>query len=270
MKDFFDRATHLSLEAHAKVASWETDDQWALGARDVLEATFGGFAFDPVELLEACMFRTAPILTFPSLNFSHHPLTIWSSEDMSFDLYYWQPGETTLHDHGFHGAFMPVVGDYAETVYHFTKKFDVGRGIEVGELKSEELQVLPNGKAVAIFHAPSSIHQVTHQSFCVTMCLRSKFTGPELSDYYFPGLKVSTKKSWVIGAHEDLQRFTLLHELKPEKSRELLKNTPTDTLARWWLKRGTDGPRKELRPLFQEELASRKYGKIVLSTEQLR
>ncbi len=270
MKNFFERATILSKEAHTKVASWKTDEQWALGARDLLEATFGGFKFDPIELLEASMFRTGPRPTFSSLNFSHHPLTIWSSDEMSLDLYYWHPGDTTMHDHGFHGAFMPVAGDYAETIHRFTKELEIGRGIELGQIESNEMQILPNGKAVAIFHAPTFVHQVTHQSFCVTMCLRSKFTGLELSDYYFPGLKVSTKSSWVISANEDFQRFGLLNELRPEKAAELLKKTPTDVLTRWWLRGVTDGHRKELKTMFKDELMRREHGQIVLSAEQLR
>jgi|GEM_PF-6881096 len=264
--ELFERAQRLQTLAHKHVASWTDDTLWAQGARDCLEECLGGLSFDPLELLEASMFRQGPRPTFPSLGFSHHPLTLWSSDVMSLDVYYWYPGETTLHDHGFHGAFMPVMGDYAEAVYEFKKTRDLGVGVEQGELiKKTEQEVLPNGKAVAIYHAPAFIHQVSHQSFCVTICLRSTFSAPALSDYYFPDTKICGSPHEAISAREDLQRLALLIDLRPARVQEFVSAASLGTLARWWLKDICEGMHKPLKPLIHAELLRRPHGESILA-----
>lgn len=264
--EVLDRAERLNRLAHSQVASWKNEKQWAEGARDCLQECLGGVSFDPVDLLEASMFRQGPKPTFPSLGFSHHPLTLWSSDEMSLDVYYWHPGETTLHDHGFHGAFMPVMGDYAEVVYDYKMTVELGMGVEQGELtKKTEQEVLPNGQAVAIYHAPAFIHQVSHQSFCVTICLRSRFSGLALSDYYFPGIKICGHAQQAISAREDLQRLALLKDLRATHVQEYLSAATLGTLARWWLKDICEGMYKPLKPLIEAELLRRPHGEAILA-----
>ncbi len=263
--ELFTRAARLKNLAHETMSQWHDDVAWANGARDCLEECLGGVSFDPIDLLEASMFREGPRPTFLNLSFSQHPLTLWSSEEMSLDVYYWRPGETTLHDHGFHGAFMPVVGEYAEVVYDFKLTTDLGRGLELGVLsKLRDQELLAVGKATAIFHAPLFIHQVTHQSYCVTLCLRSRFQGREISDYFFPGIKVAGNSALSISAREDLQRLAILQEMRPDKVRPLIKATPLGTLGRWWLKDLSDGQHRSLKPLIREELLGRPHGKTLL------
>jgi hypothetical protein len=264
--ELLNRSERLKTLAHEKMGQWPEDVTWAKGARDCLEECLGGVSFDPIDLLEASMFREGPRPTFLNLSFSQHPLTLWSSDDMSLDVYYWRPGETTLHDHGFHGAFMPVVGEYAEVVYDFKLTEDLGRGLELGVLtKIRDQELLTVGKATAIFHAPLFIHQVTHQSYCVTLCLRSRFQGREISDYFFPGIKVAGNSVLSISAREDLQRLAILQEMRPEKVLPLIAVTPLGTLGRWWLKDLGDGQHRSLKPLIREELLKRPHGQSVLA-----
>lgn len=269
--EFLERAKRLDELTHSRLPTWKNERAWAEGARDSLDECLGGVSFDPLDLLESSMFRLGPKPTFLSLSFSHHPLTLWSSEEASLDVYYWQPGETTLHDHGFHGAFMPVAGDYAEAIYDYKTVTELGAGVELGELtKTREQELLPKGQAVAIYHAPDFIHQVSHQSFCVTLCLRSRFTGPELSDYYFPGLKVCGDSQKAVSAREDLQRLSLLREMRPEKLKPLIEATPEGVLARWWLKDISEGFHKPLKPMIKEELLRRPHGKAIIAASLLR
>lgn len=264
--ELLERSQRLRGLAHETMAHWPDDVAWANGARYCLDECLGGVSFDPIDLLEASMFREGPRPTFLNLSFSQHPLTLWSSEDMSLDVYYWRPGETTLHDHGFHGAFMPVVGEYAEVVYDFQLTHDLGRGLELGVLtKLRDQELLAVGKAAAIFHAPRFIHQVTHRSYCVTLCLRSRFQGREISDYFFPGIKVVGNSALSISAREDLQRLAILHEMRPEKVSPLIAATPLGTLGRWWLKDLGDGQHRSLKPLIRVELQQRPHGARLLA-----
>jgi hypothetical protein len=266
-KRFNSQSNRLMIKAYEMSPTWKNDHEWATGAQNLLNEFFEGFKFDPVEIAKASMFRQSPELTFPSLGFSHHPLTLWSTESMSLDLYFWLPGETALHDHGFHGAFMPILGDYAQTTYDFIREFDIAKGIEAGRFIRHETQVLPTHKAEAIFHAPKFIHQVTHESHCVTICLRSRFGGVKLSDYYRPGLKVSAQNTDSLNASEDLQRLSILNEFDPSSIPALVKAASDGVLSRWWLSGVSDGHHRKLKILFQDELKKRECGKVILEAE---
>ncbi|MBY0515870.1 MAG: hypothetical protein K2P81_03105 [Bacteriovoracaceae bacterium] len=266
-KKFSTQCEILKTYAHDIVLSWKSDEQWALSSRDLLNEFFGNFKFDPIEIAKSSMFRNPPALTFPSLGFSHHPLTLWSSEFMSLDLYFWLPGETALHDHGFHGAFMPIIGEYAQTTYNFAAEIEIAKGIEAGKFSKNETQILPTHKAEAIFHAPKFIHQVTHESRCVTLCLRSRFGGVRLSDYYQPGLKVSAQCEASIAAHEDLQRLSILNEFDTSSVPSLIKSAPDGVLYRWWLSGVQGGHQKKLKGLFEEELRMREHGNLILEAQ---
>lgn len=257
---FLAQSQKLKNVAHDRVQSWHDDLAWAYGARDVLQEVLGDCSFDPMELLDVSMYRHGPVPTFQGLGFSDHPLTLWSTEIMSLDVYYWYPGETAPHDHGFHGAFMPIKGEYAETIYQFMSQVDLGEGMELGQLTAGEKVVLNNGVAQAITHAPSFIHQVSHESFCVTLCLRSRFSGLAMSDYYSPGIRLSTRKDLVNAAQEDWQRFMLLLDFKRELIPSLLKRASLPVLSRWWLKQMYPAHRKDIKLLLTEEILSRQYG----------
>jgi hypothetical protein len=262
--NFISQAHKLNELAHNRAKNWHDDHSWAIGARDVLQEILGNCSFDPIELLEHCMYRCGPVPTFNGLGFSDHPLTLWSTDIMSLDVYYWYPGETAPHDHGFHGAFMPVIGEYAETIYNFFLEVDLGEGMELGKLTANEKVILKNGVAQAINHAPSFIHQVNHESFCVTLCLRSRFSGTPMSDYFSPGVKLSTRKDLVNGAHEDWQRFMLLLDHKPQSISEVLKRASVPVLARWWFKEMYPSHRHDIKKILRDEILRRNYGDFIM------
>ena len=260
---FLSQTQKLQELAHERAKSWHDDLTWANGARDVLQEVLGDCSIDPMELLETSMYRQGPVPTFQGLGFSDHPLTLWSTETMSLDVYYWYPGDTAPHDHGFHGAFMPVQGEYAETIYQFMSEIDLGEGMELGKLIAGEKVILKNGVAQAITHAPSFIHQVSHESFCVTLCLRSRFMGLPMSDYFSPGIKLSTRKDLVNGALEDWQRFMLLMDFKRDLMPDLLRRAGLPLLSRWWLKEFYPAHRQDIKELLRKEILSRPYGERV-------
>ena len=263
ISQFLAQTQTLQELAHARAKTWHDDLAWAHGAREVLQEVLGNCSFDPMELLAASMYRQGPTPTFQGLGFSDHPLTLWSTETMSLDVYYWYPGDTAPHDHGFHGAFMPVQGEYAETIYQFMSEIDLGEGMELGKLIAGEKVILKNGVAQAITHAPSFIHQVSHESFCVTLCLRSRFMGLPMSDYFSPGIKLSTRRDLVNGALEDWQRFMLLMDFKRDLMPDLLRRAGLPLLSRWWLKEFYPAHRQDIKELLRKEILSRPYGERV-------
>jgi hypothetical protein len=210
-----------------------TSTEWAHVAQNLLDRHFSTFKFDPVTLLEQSLGREVLSgATFPSLGFSHHPMTLVAREAFNIDLYFWLPSDTLPHDHGFHGAFMPLYGDYAQTLYAFKEEKDLGEGVIRGTLIKGETTLLPNNKAHAILHAPDFIHAVLHESFCVTLVLRSKNQGEVLSDYY-PGFKIKNLVNLTQRSLADWQRLGLLSHLAADQLERHLTQVSSAQLIRW-------------------------------------
>ncbi len=231
--DLLSRIEKLTATAHHSLSPSLPSSQWAEKARDLLDEHFFDFHLDPELLLVDFLNQDVhPQATFPSLGFSHHPVTLYASELFNLDLYFWLPSDTLPHDHGFHGAFMPLWGDYAQTIYEFKEEQDLGEGVVTGVLKAGEAKLLPNNKAHTILHAPKFIHAVLHESFCVTIVLRSKNQGEVLSDYY-SHFKIKNLPSEIQKAQADWQRLDLLTHLQSEQIPQRLKSVSSARLVRW-------------------------------------
>lgn len=266
IETFFTRARELQARVEARASDWTSPDDWATNAALLLEESLGNLRVTPTEILERAMFRQGPAPTFAGLDFSHHPLTLWSSDVASLDAYFWYPGETAPHDHGFHGAFMPIFGEYAEAPLTFTPSAELGEGLWLGALATGPEVLCPLGTARPIFHAPAFIHQVTHHSFCVTLCLRSRFGGEPLSDYFASGVKLQNDRVLATRALEDWQRLVLLDDLSPAVVPQYLERATLGTLARWWLKVLGPGARRSLREKVRLELLRREFGARILES----
>lgn len=264
IETFFTKALELQDLVEARAASWTSEDEWATNAALLLEESLGSLRVTPTEILERAMFRQGPGPTFAGLDFSHHPLTLWSNDEASLDVYFWYPGETAPHDHGFHGAFMPIFGEYAEARLSFSPSVELGEGLWLGDLDSGPEITCPIGVARPIFHAPGFIHQVNHHSFCVTLCLRSRFGGVPLSDYFASGIKLQNDRVLATRALEDWQRLVLLDDLSPAVVPQYLTRASLPTLARWWLKVLGPGARRSLREKLRLELLRREHGARIL------
>lgn len=259
--DLAARLESLTQSAQAHLSPTLRSTEWAHVAQNLLDQDFSTFKFDPVTLLEQSLGREVLSgATFPSLGFSHHPMTLVARETFNIDLYFWLPSDTLPHDHGFHGAFMPLYGDYAQTLYNFKEEKDLGEGVIRGTLIKGETTLLPNNKAHAILHAPDFIHAVLHESFCVTLVLRSKNQGEVLSDY-FPNWRVKNILSLHQKAQALRQQLSLLAHLDAKKSSSQLRHVPSGILVRWlvseeldpsWLRSVTEEARQreELKTYF--------------------
>ena len=245
-----ERISSLSLEAHELLTSKTCHRVWAHKAVELLDKYFSDYFIDPVEFIEKNINRElVSHATFPSLGFSHHPMTLHACEQFNIDLYFWLPSDTLAHDHGFHGAFMPLYGDYAQRVYQFKEELDLGEGVYRGELVAGELILLENHRAQAIYHAPEFIHEVVHESFCVTIVLRSRNSAEVLSDYYSK-LRVKNLQTESLKAAEDWQRLLLLEHLAPERLASHISQASSGRLVRWLL--GSDNASRVKRLILQE------------------
>ncbi len=227
------RVQKLSENAHQILSSKLSNNDWSQTSAELLNQHFKDFKVSPALVLEESLNRELVSgATFPSLGFSHHPMTLYAGPLFNVDLYFWLPSDTLPHDHGFHGAFMPLFGDYAQTLFSFHTESDLGEGVFKGRLSEEKSGLLENNKAHTTLHAPDFIHAVLHESFCVTLVLRSKNSGEPLSDYT-PYFKIKNLVEQSQQAQEDWQRLELLTHLESQGVKLHLEHASSARLIRW-------------------------------------
>ncbi len=96
--------------------------------------------------------------------FGEPPFTIYYSEKNNFyvEVYFWEKIHTTVHDHGFQGAFQVIKGKSLESTYSFIKKEAKDNENSIGELTHNKLLILAPGITREIKSGNGYIHRVLH------------------------------------------------------------------------------------------------------------
>jgi hypothetical protein len=132
---------------HARVSS-EDVLRWALGARELpaqddLAARFG----DP-------------------------PLTVFSGRRFYIQVLFWLEGSTSIHRHGFSGAFMVLDGSSLHGAYTFKPRRRINTHFYTGELELLHIELLERGAVVPITNDLS--HSLFHLEVpCATIVVRT-------------------------------------------------------------------------------------------------
>jgi hypothetical protein len=130
---------------------------------------------DPWELI-GCIQEGLELPTQQEQDFGDVSVTLYAAPRFRVDVYFWLDGTTSIHEHGFSGAFQVLLGSSIHSLYSFEREqqvnsyFSVGRvrlkGVE-GLGKGDIRRILPGGEFIhALFHLdrPSATITVrTHQ-----------------------------------------------------------------------------------------------------------
>lgn len=126
----------------------------------------------------------------PGLSFGTPPVTIYRSERVTVDMYFWQGLETSIHSHGFAGAFHTMSGLSLQQTYRFESHEICGCGCLVGVLSPERTDWIPGGTVLEIAPGAGFIHRVWHISprvaTLVLRTTRSVLDGQAQYDYFAP------------------------------------------------------------------------------------
>ena len=95
-------------------------------------------------------------------NFSNLPITLFSGTRFYIDLYFWLDGTTTIHQHGFAGAFQVLTGSSLHGHYSFRSPRSVSPHFALGELSLKEVRLLKRGDIKRIAPGPDYIHSLFH------------------------------------------------------------------------------------------------------------
>jgi hypothetical protein len=183
----------------------------------------------------------------PHGKFGDPPITLFVAPRFHIDVYFWFEGTTSIHQHGFCGAFQVFSGSSLHSWYEFEKRDAVNSFCEIGEMSLKLCELLEVGAVQEIRPGRRYIHSLFHlDQPSVTIVVRTDKSPLFLPqyDYRKPYLAVdpfyehetTTKKLQTIGA--------LFRSQVPETDRivkDLLSNSDLHTsflmlsTARGWL-----------------------------------
>lgn len=188
----------------------ESDFPWLAG--DALRASRIPDSVSPWQVLEWTLEQTElPRQRDVPARFGEPPITVYSGPRFHIDIYFWFHGTTSIHQHGFCGAFQVLQGSSIHSWYDFELRDKVSSFCEIGEMRLRTCELLGVGDVQQILPGRQYIHSLFHLDHpSVTIVIRtdkSPLFLPQF-DYHKPGLATdpffhqdaTTKKLQVIGA----------------------------------------------------------------------
>ncbi len=125
--------------------------------------------------------------------FGDPPLTVYSGPRFHIDLYFWFEGTTSIHQHGFCGAFQVMHGSSIHSWYGFDREKRVNAFTEIGSMTLRKCELLTVGDVQEILPGRAYIHSLFHlDQPSVTIVVRTDRSPLDLPQYnYFkPSLAV--------------------------------------------------------------------------------
>jgi hypothetical protein len=94
--------------------------------------------------------------------FGNPPITLYNSPRFYIDIYFWLEGATTIHQHGFCGAFQVLLGSSIHSWYEFDCQEKVNTFTEIGDINLKSCELLSVGDVQRIWAGKSYIHGLFH------------------------------------------------------------------------------------------------------------
>lgn len=126
----------------------------------------------------------------PGTPFADPPVTLWRSARFVVDIHFWITPETSLHDHGFVGAFANLMGESLHGVYRMGAVDEPEPGVMVTSLELRALERLDRGSVRPIHGGRQFVHRVSHISRpTVTLSVRTvgQVGWPQYT-YFYPSI----------------------------------------------------------------------------------
>jgi len=203
-----------------------------------LHESFGLDAF--LETMWAA--RTLPEQLSRDERFGQPPLTLVRKPGFLIDLYFWRSPSTSLHSHGFRGAFTILQGLSLQADYRFVSSGSPPAPVRTGDLALKGVRLLAPGCVEPI--TTDLAHRVWHLSM-PTLSLVARTTRREAqTTYWEPGLALRYGNEGILDAKrlgilrtlhwtgllEDRALVSLLQRLSPRDALWTLQRYRTDTM----------------------------------------
>jgi len=122
--------------------------------------------------------------------FGQPPITLFNNGSLVVDLYLWLAADTTIHSHGFRGAFRVLHGNSLQETYAMKGIRWIAPGVRLCDPGVPRMEILQRGDVRAILPAARLTHRVIHlESPTVTLCVKTiNEPGIHQWDYHPDGL----------------------------------------------------------------------------------
>jgi len=94
--------------------------------------------------------------------FGQPPVTVFSDARFYIEVLFWVDGTTTIHQHGFSGAFQVMSGSSIEARYTFDLEHRFNCHLVAGKMSLEGTELLRTGDTRPILPGSSTIHSLFH------------------------------------------------------------------------------------------------------------
>ena len=136
--------------------------------------------------------KSAPLPEQVSLHntFGQPPITLFNDGRFVVDLYLWVAADTSVHSHGFRGAFRVLHGNSLQETYRVKVSRRIAPGVMECDPGIPEMSILEPGDVRTILPAEKLTHRVIHlESPTVTLCVKTiNEPGLHQWEYYADGL----------------------------------------------------------------------------------
>ena len=177
--------------------AWRRAGQDVRGFPEIAASALSHFDppdFDPVELGRYLLHTS--IVQQPQTRFSNLPLMLYRSEGFYLELLVWTKGTTSIHQHGFSGAFRVVAGSSLHTDYRFLAHRHLGSHMTVGEVQACGMRRLVAGDVMPIRSGPDGlIHSLFHLDNPSATLVARTWQDPDAGPQYEllqPGISLAT------------------------------------------------------------------------------
>lgn len=94
--------------------------------------------------------------------FGNPPITLYTGPRFYIDVYYWLDGTTSIHQHGFCGAFQVLLGSSILSEYRFEPEQRINKHFLAGQIKLNQIELLRQGDTRPIPPESKYIHSLFH------------------------------------------------------------------------------------------------------------
>ena len=126
-----------------------------------------------------------------NISFGEPPIRLYAGRRFHIDALFWVDGTTSIHQHGFSGAFQVLAGGSIHTTYRFDPGEVIHRELVLGKLTASASELLRVGDIRPIRSGDRFIHSLFHLArpslTLVVRTARDAGTDPQYS-YLHPGI----------------------------------------------------------------------------------
>jgi len=119
-------------------------------------------------------------------DFGQPPMIVYAGDDFFIQVIFWVDGTTSIHEHGFVGAFGVLHGSSVESTYTFTPQKVMSNRFSVGQTHFVSSELLSRGDVRPIYPADKLIHSLFHLDRpSVSVVVRTPIRKEPRPQYYY-------------------------------------------------------------------------------------